>query len=140
MPITPLSVVPNSITSPATFNTDMDTHLGELQDMITEFNVELAANTSTGVDAAAAAVLATAEAVNAHNEATAAASAALASSSVDCACTGTPFIDVTVGNGHESETRQPDFLMRLSKLNAINESSSLNPSKVSMAICIGTSL
>lgn len=82
MPITPLSVVPNSITSPATFNTDMDTHLGELQDMITEFNVELAANTSTGVDAAAAAVLATAEAVNAHNEATAAASAALASGAV----------------------------------------------------------
>ena len=80
MPITPLSVTPNSITSPSTFNADMDTHLSELPTMISEFNAELAANTSTGVDAAAAAVLAAAEAVNAHNEA--AASAALAAGAV----------------------------------------------------------
>lgn len=79
MPITPLSVTPNSITSPSTFNADMDTHLSELPTMISEFNAELAANTSTGVDAAAAAVLAAAAAVSAHNEATAAAASALAS-------------------------------------------------------------
>src|SRR5262245_31789659 len=65
------------------------------------------------------------------------ASAAQASANVDCACTVTPFIEVTGDAGHDSVTRQPGLLTRFSTLKAIKESSSLNPSKVRIAMCTG---
>ena len=66
------------------------------------------------------------------------ASAAQASASVACAVTVTPFIEVTDGAGHASETRQPGLRTRFNTFNATSESISLNPSKVRMAMCIST--
>jgi hypothetical protein len=64
------------------------------------------------------------------------ASAVTAADSGTCACTTTPFIDVTVGCGQHSETRQPGVLMRFRTPSAISESSSLKPSNVRMAMCM----
>jgi hypothetical protein len=65
------------------------------------------------------------------------ASAAQASAREAVACSVTPFIDCTVSLGAARLTRQPGFLMRLSTPSAISESSSLKPSKVRIAMCIG---
>ena len=64
------------------------------------------------------------------------ASAEAASSSIDCARTVTPFIEVTSVSGQQIVTRQSGFLIRLRTPKAISESSSLNPWKVRMAICM----
>ena len=58
------------------------------------------------------------------------------SAKFDCACTTTPFIEVTIDSGQQRVTRQLAFLMRLSTPSATSESSSLKPWKVRMAMCI----
>ena len=62
------------------------------------------------------------------------ASAVLANSRGCCARTVTPFIEVTEADGHVICTFQPNYFMRLMILAAINESNSLNPSKVKIAM------
>jgi hypothetical protein len=62
------------------------------------------------------------------------ASARVASARVAWACGTTPFIDVTVSVGDAIEMRQPGAAARLRMPSAINESSSLKPSKVTIAI------
>ena len=64
------------------------------------------------------------------------ASAEAASARVDPAWTTTPFIDVTVGSGQQSVTRQSGRLTRLRIPSAISESSSLKPWNVRTAMCI----
>ena len=64
------------------------------------------------------------------------ASAPGTSARLDWAWTTTPFIDVTIGSGQQRVTRQPGFLMRLRTPKATNESSSLKPWKVRMAMCM----
>ena len=64
------------------------------------------------------------------------ASAVAASSSVDWALIVTPFIEVTSASGQQIVTRQLGFLIRFKTPSAMKESSSLNPWKVRMAMCI----
>src|SRR5436305_5921676 len=64
------------------------------------------------------------------------ASASLANSSGCCASTTTPFIDVTWLAGHAISAFQPSVRSRFSSPSAMKESSSLNPSKVRIAILI----
>src|SRR2546421_8795132 len=64
------------------------------------------------------------------------ASASLANSSGCCASTTTPFIDVTRLAGHAISAFQPSVRSRFSRPSAMKESSSLNPSKVRIAILI----
>jgi hypothetical protein len=45
-------------------------------------------------------------------------------------------MEVTTGSGQHSVTRQPDFLTLLKTLSATSESSSLNPWKVRIAMCM----
>ena len=59
------------------------------------------------------------------------------SSKPACRSRRTPFMEVTQGEGAISETRQSGRLMRLRIPRAIRESSSLKPSKVRMARCMG---
>src|SRR5688500_16961104 len=61
------------------------------------------------------------------------ASASLANSSGRCACTVTPFIEVTSAAGHASSAVMPSAFSRLMRPRAMNEPSSLKPSKVRMA-------
>jgi hypothetical protein len=65
------------------------------------------------------------------------ASASLASRRDACASSTTPFIDRTRAEGLAIDTRQPGVLMRLRMPSAMSESSSLKPSKVRMAMCMG---
>src|SRR3990167_1816764 len=65
------------------------------------------------------------------------ASAAQASPKVVCASITTRFMDVTRAAGQAMDTRQPGFLTRLRMPRAMSESSSLKPSKVRMAMCMG---
>ena len=62
------------------------------------------------------------------------ASAWLANSSGRCACTVTPFIEVTCEVGLAISAFQPCAPRRLSRPSAMNESSSLKPSKVRIAM------
>ena len=56
------------------------------------------------------------------------------SSSSICACTVTPFIEVTCGDGQAIATLQSGAFTRPSMYEATNESTSLNPSSVTTAI------
>src|SRR6267142_988596 len=64
------------------------------------------------------------------------ASALLANSSGCCASTTTPFIDVMRALGLVISAFQPSALRRFNRPSAMKESSSLNPSKVRMAMRI----
>ena len=48
----------------------------------------------------------------------------------------TPFMEVTTSDGQVMNAFQPLGLIRFKIPDAMNESNSLNPSKVSIAICI----
>lgn len=88
MTIAALSVTPNSITSPSTFNTDMDTLLGELSTLISEMNTDIGQANTDASTATAQALIATAQAL-----------AATAAASVAVWVSGTSYVE---GNGRYS--------------------------------------